>query len=270
MKINRTQNTVRNVIWGSINKVATMLGPFLVQTAIIRILGMEYNGLTGLFSSILNVLNLAELGIGTAIVYSMYKAVATDDKVLICALLSFYKKVYHVIGVVVLLAGLMAMLILKIICPEELPDGLNIYIIYFICLINVVLSYNLFAYQQAVLNALQLTSIIDRFRTIINCFIYAVQIILLIIFKNYYFYVITLVIQTIVTNTLLYKKSRTLFPEYIPKGNLGYGERKQIINKTKALFFYKVGGTILVSVDSIVISAMLGLHTLGRYNSYYL
>lgn len=269
MKINRTQNTVNNVIWGSINKIVTMLGPFLVQTTIIRILGMEYNGLTGLFSSILNVLNLAELGLGTAIVFSMYKAVATDDEVLIRALLSFYRKVYHVIGAIVLCLGLIAVLVLKIICPEELPGGLNIYVIYLICLSNVVLSYNLFAYQQAILNAFQQTSIIDKFKTAVNCLLYVIQIVLLMLLKNYYFYVVTLPIQTVLTNALLYWKSRKLYPNLIPAGEINNNERRQILDKTKALFFYKIGGTVLVSVDSIVISAVLGLHVLGQYNSYY-
>lgn len=269
MKINRTKNTIRNVMWGGTNKLITMFGPFLVQTTIIKTLGMEYNGLTGLFSSILNVINLAELGIGTAIVYSMYKGIANDDTTLICALLSFYKKVYRIIGGVVFLAGLIAMALLKIIIPEDLPGGLNVYFIYLICLSNVVLSYNFFAYQQSILNALQLTSIIDRYRAMVNCVIYFLQIILLLNFKNYYFYVTTLPFQSVITNYVLFKRARRQFPKYVPDGEISFDERQSIIKKTKALFFYKIGGTVLVSVDSIVISSILGLHTLGQYNSYY-
>ena len=269
MKIARTRNTIKNTIWGSINKIATMLGHFVVQTVIIRVLGMEYNGLTGLFSSILYVLNLAELGIGTAIVFSMYKAVATDDKEQICSLLNFYKKVYYAIGSIALGVGLTAMLFLKAICPEELPGGLNLYLIYLVCLSNVVVSYTFFSYQQAVLNALQRTSIVDKYRSIISSLVYAFQIVMLILFKNYYLYVITLPIQTLIINYFLYRKARILYPELIPKGQIDKDKKRQIINKTKALFFYRIGGTVLHAVDSIVISATLGLHLLGQYNSYY-
>lgn len=269
MKLDRTKNSFNNMIWGAINRIATMIGPFVVQTVIIRILGMEYIGLTGLFSSVLNVLNLAEMGVGTAIVYSMYKAIAENDTDVICALLAFYKKMYRIIGFIILTVGVVTLVFIKRICPEELPGELNIYIIYLICLVNVIISYNFYAYQQSVLNAIQQASIIDRTKVSVSCVMYAIQVVLLIAFKNYYLYVATLPFQTILTNLILFKISKRMYPEYMPRGTIGVDEKDEIVRKTKALFFYRLGATVLVSVDGIVISATLGLHILGQYNSYY-
>ncbi len=268
MKIERTKNTFNNMIWGFAGKVISMIGPFLVQTAIIYCLGMEYNGLTGLFSSVINVLNLAELGIGTAIVYSLYNAIAEDDTDLICKLLAYYKKVYHIIGLAILAIGLAVIPFIKIICREELPGDVSIYVVYLICLVNVVLSYNLFAYQQAVLNALQMNSIIDRSRACVNVTIYILQVLLLVMFKNYYYYVLTLPIQTIIANAVIYYISRSKYPEFVPRGYPDKDTRKEVLDKTKALFLYRIGTVVLVSVDSMVVSAYLGLHVLGRYSSY--
>ena len=96
MKIERTRNAKRNVLFGLIYKVINILLPFIVRTAMMYTLGMEYLGLSSLFTSILTVLNLTELGVGSAIVYHMYKAIAEDDEETICALLNFYKKIYRV------------------------------------------------------------------------------------------------------------------------------------------------------------------------------
>ena len=87
MKLDRTKNAIRNFFWGIINRVITLLLPFIARTIIINSLGAEYLGLNNLFTSILNVLSLAELGVGTALVYAMYKPIAEENKEQICALL---------------------------------------------------------------------------------------------------------------------------------------------------------------------------------------
>ncbi|MBP3581464.1 MAG: polysaccharide biosynthesis protein, partial [Clostridia bacterium] len=106
MRINKTKNTLNNVLFGSINKIIAILFPFAIRTIIINVLGIQHVGLNSLFSSILNILSLAELGFGTAMVYSMYKPIAEDDTDTINALLNLYKKIYRIIGLVVLTAGL--------------------------------------------------------------------------------------------------------------------------------------------------------------------
>ena len=101
MKINRTANAARNIAFGLISKLYQMLVPFFMRTAIIYLLGVEYLGLNSLFVSVLQVLNLAELGVGSAMVYSMYKPIAEDDEVTICALMKLYRTYYRVIGLII-------------------------------------------------------------------------------------------------------------------------------------------------------------------------
>ncbi len=101
MKIERTKNAARNIVWGVIEKVASLLLPFLTRTVMIKVLGAEYLGLSSLFTSILSVLSISELGVGTAIVFSMYRPIAEDDNNTLCALLNTYKKIYHVIGLII-------------------------------------------------------------------------------------------------------------------------------------------------------------------------
>lgn len=87
MQFNRTKNASRNIAFGLLQQVYQLIVPFAMRTAMIYWLGVEYLGLDGLFTFILSVINLAELGVGSAMVYSMYKPVSEDDCTAICALM---------------------------------------------------------------------------------------------------------------------------------------------------------------------------------------
>lgn len=106
MKIERTKNTISGSIWGIINQFVMLIFPFVIRTCILKILGTQYVGIGSLFTSILSVLSLAELGVGSAIIYSMYQPIAENDEKKIHALLKLYKDVYTIIGVTVLVVGL--------------------------------------------------------------------------------------------------------------------------------------------------------------------
>ena len=106
MKLNRTKNAVRNSFFGGINFAYTTIAPFIMRTLMLYYLGVEYTGLNGLFASILQVLNLTELGVGSAMNYSMYRAIANDDEAQICALMKLYRKYYRIIGSVIAVIGL--------------------------------------------------------------------------------------------------------------------------------------------------------------------
>lgn len=128
MKIERTKNAARNIIWGVIEKIITILLPFVTRTILIKVLGAEYLGLNSLFTSILQVLSISELGISTAIVFSMYKPIAEDDNESLCALLNLYRKVYTVIGTIILIAGLLIIPLLPKLIAGGNNTNVNIYI----------------------------------------------------------------------------------------------------------------------------------------------
>ena len=130
MKIERTNNATRNIIFGVLLKIYQMAAPFLLRTALIYYMGAQYVGLDSLFTSILQVLNLAELGVGSAMVYSMYKPIVEDDTITICALMKLYQLYYRVIGGVIAVVGLILTPFVPLLVKGDLPSELNIYILY--------------------------------------------------------------------------------------------------------------------------------------------
>ncbi len=270
MKINRTKNSIKGIFSGYINKSVSLLLPFFVQTIFINTLGIEYLGLNSLFTSILNILNLAELGIGSAISFSMYDAIANDDKEEICALVNLYKKLYKLIGISIFGMGIILIPFINNLCnTSDVPKDINIYIIFIMYLLNTSLSYLLFSYKNSLFNAHQNINIINNIEIFVKIVLSVFQIISLLIFKNYYIYLLLLIISTILKNILLQVFSVKYYPKYIPIGNIEKEKKKYIFKKVKALFCYQIGAAVLTSVDSIVISHYLGLSILGKYNSYY-
>ena len=151
---NKLRNTQRNIFFGFLNKIVTMLFPFVVRSIIIVKLGMEYVGLNSLFASILQVLSLAELGFGSAIVFSMYKPIANNDRAEIGALLNLYRKTYHIMGGIILCIGVLLVPFLNNFISGGYPADINIQILYLIYLLNTISSYFLYAYKQSLLQYL--------------------------------------------------------------------------------------------------------------------
>ena len=139
--MNKTKNAMRNIIFGMGLRIYQIIVPFLMRTAMIYFMGIEYLGLNSLFTSILQVLNLAELGVGSAMVYSMYKPIAEDDKDTICALLKLYKKYYFFIGLVIATIGIIITPMITKLINGEVPGDINIYVLYILNLSATVITY---------------------------------------------------------------------------------------------------------------------------------
>lgn len=269
MKFERTKNTSRNIFFGSILKVYQIICPFIIRTAMIYSLGMEYVGLNSLFASILQVLNLTELGVGTAMVYSMYKPIAEDDQVKIAQLMNLYKEYYKIIGFIIAVVGLAITPIVPRLIASNSKVPLNIYVLYWINLGYTVISYWLFAYKSSALIAHQRNDIISKIMLVTNTIMYILQLATIVFIKNYYAYLLVLpfgqAINNIVTAIIVDK----IYPEYKKGGKIDKNEQRQINGRIMDLFTSKIGGVIQNSVDSIVISAFLGLTILAKYNNYY-
>lgn len=269
MKIERTKNTVRNIVFGSIYRIINIILPFISRTVILYIMGTQYLGLSSLFTSILSFLSLTELGIGGAMIFSMYKPIAQNDCKTICGVLNLYKRLYGIIGSIVLGLGLLIMPFLKIIVKETLPDGMNIYVLYIVYLINSVLSYWLFAYKNALLQAHQRDDINSKIASIITPLSYAVMLVVLFLTKNYYAYVIWLPIFTIITNIVRSSYVDKNFPNLKPEGEISKELKKSIAKKVQALIGTKLNTVVLNAADNIVMSAFLGLTVIAMYGNYY-
>ena len=136
-------------------RVYQMIVPFLMRTAMLYFMGVQYLGLNSLFASVLQVLNLAELGVGSAMVFAMYKPIAYDDEKTICALMRLYRRYYRIIGAVIGVAGLLLTPAIPYLISGDIPSELNIYVLYFLNLGTTVLTYWLFAYKNCLLQAHQ-------------------------------------------------------------------------------------------------------------------
>jgi O-antigen/teichoic acid export membrane protein len=265
----RTQHARRNIITSVINKLVIMLSSFIMRTVLIKYLGEVYLGLDSLFVSILEILSLTELGIGSAMVYSMYKPLAENDTAAVCALLKLYRTVYRWIAVIMVILGLIITPFLPMIVKKDLPSDVNLYVLFFINLSNTVLSYMLFAYRSSLFTADQRYSVNNNIYSIFKIGGTAVQIIAIIIFRNYYFYCIVLPLTTIVKNLATYIISIKMYPQYKCEGSVPKSEIDAIKKRCAGMFLHKLSFVFRNSLDSIVLSAFLGLTILAKYNSYY-
>lgn len=269
MKMNRSRNATRNIIFGVILKMYQLVLPFAMRTIIMYELGVKYLGLNSLFTSILQVLNLAELGVGSAMIFSMYKPIAQEDSKTICALMKLYRIYYRIIGLVVLVVGLALLPFIPKLIADDLPDGINIYFLYLLNLMATVFTYWLFAYKNSILQAHQRQDVVSKVTIVTDTGKYILQIAMLFIFHNYYYYVCVLLFSQICNNVLTAIVAGKLYPHLQAKGKLAKENVKGINQKIKDLFTSKLGFTIVSSADTVVISAFLGLEALAIYQNYY-
>lgn len=242
--------------------------PFITRTALIYTIGIQYVGLNSLLTSVLSVLSFAELGIGSALVYAMYEPIAKKNVGKVCSLLAFYRKCYRVIGVVILVAGLMALPFLDCFISSGVPTDINIRVLFLVYLANTVISYFTFAYRQSLFTASQRVDIPSKISAILSLLSGLLQVLILVFLKNYYLYAAVLPVITLANNLAVGFLSARAFPQYVCKGRLEKAELKLIGKNVLGLVFGKVGSVVLAASDTLVISAFLGLWILGVYNGY--
>lgn len=268
MKLARTKNAMRNIVWGMIYRMVTLVGPFAVKTILILVMGLEYSGLNSLFTSILTVLNLANLGFSSSLVYTMYRAAVDEDNDRLCATLNYFRNAYRVVGLVILVLGTSLMPFLPKLVKGDVPPDVNLYILFGIYLIETAMSYLMFGYNSAIFETYQRNDITLKISTVRYLGQYVLQCVVLVVLKNYYAYIVILPLAVLVNNLLTYASARKLYPLLTCRGKLDKRTRQGIRQRVASLFGHKVGSTVLVSVDSMIISAFLGLRELSIYSNY--
>lgn len=266
----RTKNAKRNILWGFVNKIFSILLPFLTRTFLIQTIGAEYLGLDSLFTSVLQILNLSELGFGSAIVFSMYEPLANGRKDEICALLNFFRKVYLYIGLFILLIGFAIIPFLGSLIKGSIPSDINLVIIYFVFLSNTVLSYLLYGYKNSILNASQRVDVISNCASVTKGILAIGQGVVLYLTRNYYYFVFLLPLCTIMNNFLIYYYSNKLFPQYKCEGNISQDTVQKIKKRVMGLFATKFCAGMRNSVETISVSSFIGLSATAIYSNYYM
>ena len=265
----RTKNSIKNIIGSMLSNILTIIIGLIAQAVFIKILGSEYLGLNGLFSNIITMLGIVELGVGNAIIYNLYKPIAENNISKIKSLMNFYKKSYRLIACIVAIIGIIIIPFLPFFI-EEISIDINITLVYLLFLIDVVCSY-LLSYKRSILYANQKNYIINIVHIIYTILLNTSQLLVLFFTKNYYYYLIMKIIMRILENFIISKiadKKYAFINEQSEK--LDKETEKDIFTKVKALFFHKIGSFAVLGADNIIISKFLGLVTVGLYSNYYL
>lgn len=266
MSESRIVKSSYNAIFGILYQIVVLVFSFVSRTIFIRILGSEYLGINGLFSNILTVLSLAELGFSSAINYSLYKPIADHDVHKIAALMNFFKKIYYVVAAVVLGIGLSLVPVLRYLVNVE-TDIPNLTLYYILILMQTVVSY-LFVYKMALLNANQQGYLVSNYGIFTYILQFVLQNIMLVITHNFTLYLSVQILCTLVNNLLISRKADLIYPELKYKDCLEKEEKRVIFRNVKDLFLYKIGAIILNGTDNILISTFVGTVWVGIYSNY--
>ena len=267
--MDRIQNAMTNTFFDFLVKVYRAVFPFIMRTVMLHTIGIGYLGLNGLFASVLQILSIGELGISGAIVYSMYEPVAKNDTKRLCALLRLYRILYGIIGAVVFLLGAAMIPFLPTLVSDEVPPDINIYLLYTMYLVSTALSYSVFSYRCSLLEAYQRNHVINRINLVTMTVQFTLQIIFLLLFKNYYIYILTQFCVQLVNQLAVYLSVKKRYPHIKPEGKIEKQMMQDIFHKVRGLVFGKISGIILNASDTIVISSFLGLTVLAIYQNYF-
>lgn len=269
MELSRTERSAKNALYAVLLQLITIASNFVTKTILIRYMGIQYAGVSALFTDILDILSIAELGFGTALGYALYRPLAEKDAVQIAKLMHFYKKVFTGIMLVILTCGMLCLPVLGFVV-RDIPDvDENIHIIFLLYVLKAAASYFLI-YKSILLDANQQKNVVSKMTIVTKLVAAVVEAVILAKAKNYYLYMTASVLLVIVSNGLVSIRANRLIPiAAIPKGEgLSREEKRQMYKNVFALAVYKVSGTLQRNVDSIVISMFMGTGVVGLLANY--
>lgn len=268
--MSRTKNTVLNFLSKSFVLILSTVLSFISRTIFIKILGNSYLGVNGLLSNVLMMLSLSELGIGTAITFSLYKPIAENNKDGIKSLMHFYKNAYRVIGVFVFVLGIILMLFLDYLVPNP-GNVTNLRLIFIIYVVNSTLSYFI-TYKNTLLIADQKEYLLLKSNTFFSILNIVLQIVSLILFKDYIIYLLVNVVVSFIQRVYVNYYITQLYPYLNDKeyNKLDKSELKTIIVNVKAMICHKIGDYCINGTDNIIISMFHQIISVGIYSNYNL
>lgn len=267
----RKSNSIRNMFYAIGTYIITVLLAFVERKIFVRSLSEVYLGLNGVMTNVLSILAISELGFGEAIMFSLYKPIRERDNDKITALLYLYKKTYLVISAVIVVAAIIfAPFIPNFVEKSGLPSR-EIYLAYTLFVLSTLASY-FGAHRRSIIIAYQKRYIVSAVHCICRCLMYIAQIIFLIYSRNYYVYLITVVLAALVESLALFRIAGQKYPVVRRKDIvlIPNEEKKEIYKNIAAMAMHKIGGTLVTSTDNLLISKMVGVVEVGLYSNYIL
>lgn len=260
--------TKRNIVYALLSQIIAQLANFVVRTVFIKELDAVYLGVNGLFSNILTYLSLAELGVGSALIYSMYAPLAKGDTDKVSAYMNTYQKCYLVIGAFVLAIGcsLTPFLDFFINGESNIPNLRLIYVLY---VLNTASSY-FFAYKGSIFRADQKQYIVTNNNTLFVIMHSVFRILILRVFHSFILYLIITIVCNLLENIVIALKANRAYPYLKQNKNskLEKNESIALLKNVSAMFLHKVSDVVLGSTDNIIMSKFIGLLTVGLYSNY--
>lgn len=266
----RTEHSARNTTAAVIGRVMAILLGYISRVVFTHTLSTDYVGINGLFTDILNVLALSELGVGTAITYALYKPISEKDIEKQKSLMQLYKCFYRIVAVIVCVAGLMVVPFMDILIKDQ-PAVDHLLLIYLMYLANSVVSY-LLIYKKTLIDAHQLSYVTVLYQMFFQVLHNVLQIVVLLLTKNYILYLSMLIICTIAGNICISCKADKMYPYLKDKKvkPLPKEEKDGIYQNIRAMLMHKVGNVIVNNTDNLLLSALVGTLSVGRYSNYFL
>ena len=268
---NKTENVMKNSFVAFFGQLIYLLFSFVSRTYFIKLLGSSYLGINGLFTNILSLLSLAELGFGTAMNYNLYSAIYDKDIEKIKSLMAYYKRVYFFIGCIILGIGGVITPFIPWFVSGNVEVEVNLYIVFVLYVLNTASTY-FFSYRIAYINANQMRRVVDFYTIVFNILREIVSVIVLYYTRNFYAYIWCQIFINVALYLFLHRKSSKLFPYLDEKAStsLSKDEKRGIYQNVRALLIYKVASVILSSTDNILISVMLDTVIVGVLSNYTL
>lgn len=264
----RTQSSLKNMYIGILTQIVITLLGFISRKVFISGLGTEYLGVNGLLTNVLSMLSLVEGGIGTSIVYNLYKPLADNDTEKVTALVQLYKKLYGILAILVAILSLMLYPFLGSLMKDG-TSGKYITVVYFIFVIKNIISY-LNAHKWSLINADQKGYVLARINLIFNVVTTLCRIVIIYLTKSYILYLLVELIIIIIQNIYNGNIVNTRYP-YIKtkeKYKVDKDVKENMITNVKALFLHKIGSYCVFGTDNILISALISVKTVGIYSNY--
>lgn len=264
----RTKYIKKNILWGNISSIVLSIFSFISRTVFIKVLGIKYLGVSGLFSNILGVLSFAQLGIGTAINYSLYKPIAENDDRKIVALMKLYKTAYRIIAMVVAMLGLLVYPFLDIFVNTDIPMD-EIRVFYLIFLFNTVSSYFI-TYKSSYVSALQKNYVVTNINTIGQIVTYIIQLIFVVLTKSYIVYLMIQTVTGLLEKILMTIYLNRRYPILTAKSDYDIDKqtKQELIKNVKALIVHKIAEVSVHQTDNIIISMFIDTVKVGLVSNY--
>ena len=263
------KRSVLNITISIFFKIVLLISNLLVRRYLIRFIGNDVNGINSLYLSVIGVLAVAELGVGEAITFCMYKPIVEGDTIKVSALYNLFKRIYFIIGLVICFAGCGVMPFLPYLAKGYSTVNVNLYLTFGLMLASVVITY-FFSAKISLINAYKDNYITTTINSCGQLLQQVLQIIVLFLTQSFVWYlscrIVAALLQWIATELITQKKYSVILQN--PKARIDGETKTEVVKNVKALFAHKIGGVLVNTIDSIIISAFIGVSMLGKYSNY--